>query len=166
MSENDTQTVHDEIEHLTTKIQARGESGRPAWLEPDMFVEVTGIPGFDSMDYSGQLRTLAENCRGLADWVSRALIGAADRLDEAHLEWLKRCVRCPEPGVYVVTLSNGVDLGVSESRSNGELSLGLWNEDEVERYICSMSSSGVRVYPNSGEAPDHLTRGLKHEPTR
>lgn len=65
--------------------------------------------------------------------------------------------------MHRVKLTNGRVLMVEER--NGEIHLGDLDRDSVGSYICSITTGGVLVMPNSGEACEYLTKDVPCSPT-
>jgi hypothetical protein len=63
-----------------------------------------------------------------------------------------------ERNLHRVQLSNGSVLLIEECKNR--ISLATGSPNGVDMYIASIDANGVLVYPNSGYAPDELTRGL------
>lgn len=60
---------------------------------------------------------------------------------------------------HEVTLSNGRKLALIE-RDN-ELAVAQVDPDDTPWFICAIVPDGVLTYPNSGDATQYLTEGLK-----
>lgn len=59
---------------------------------------------------------------------------------------------------HLVKLSNGQLLLIEEA--NNALHIAAMHNGDVDGYICEINANGVLTYPNSGSAPEYLTRGL------
>jgi hypothetical protein len=63
---------------------------------------------------------------------------------------------------HLIHLSNGQKIILQEE--DDALSISSCEEsDSPEWFICQINCNGVLVYPNSGYAPEYLTRGLKKD---
>ena len=68
---------------------------------------------------------------------------------------------------HSVELSNGQRVVLKETQSG--LTIGQCDCDDDEEgaeypwWICKITTDGVLVYPNSADAPEMLTRGLRDE---
>ena len=60
---------------------------------------------------------------------------------------------------HQITLSNGPSLLIEEG--NNKITLATVLDGDVDAYICQCDRNGVLVYPNSGDAIEFLTQGLK-----
>jgi hypothetical protein len=60
---------------------------------------------------------------------------------------------------HLIRLSNGETLCIEES--DNALHIAAMHNGDVDGYICEINANGVLTYPNSGSAPEYLTRGLE-----
>lgn len=58
---------------------------------------------------------------------------------------------------HLIRLSNGETLCIEESDN----ALIIAAMGDIDEYICEINANGVLTYPNSGSAPEYLTRGLE-----
>ena len=65
---------------------------KPAWIEGTKMPEMEAGEDLDTMDLSGQLRWWADNVATKYSWL---FMTAAERLDDAHQEWLEDRTMAP-----------------------------------------------------------------------
>ena len=60
-----------------------------------------------------------------------------------------------------IELSNGMSMCIEECGSSITIATFEGQTSEIGAYICLINANGVMVYPNSGDATEILTRGMK-----